>query len=426
MKNQIKVVICGSPHSGKTVFVTNLYKMLPQKYTAIVRACPDGEGVFSNNQEQEQILLTKRKGKMSEEYIKCVKERIENETAPIVLIDVGGLRSRENEEIMEKCNAAVILDKSEEDIEHWKRFCMKNNLDILAEIKSKRGQEEKSYISQFNPHIKANISNLERGQDKFEDITLLTLRKRIFDIALQKGLERKGQELLTENDVLDMRKVAKDLKMLRDDNIYWEESRANEIYSYLNGFMKGRENIKIFEARANWMVGLITDIAQKNGIENIELHDATSNKYFLNRRIKKEMKKPISNTNGIEKYDIIRGKVRLYIKQKRDSIIMQFELNPKTYLNKEDIEKMTLPDIDENNELYISGRLPLWLFDSISRTYNNKEKKVFQPGKGFIQYASSDINKLGKIQKEPENINLNEFLISVKQDIDLAQGGDSR
>lgn len=105
---------------------------------------------------------------------------------------------------------------------------------------------------------------------------------------------------------------------------------------------------------------------------------------------------------------------------------MQFELNPKTYLNKEDIEKMTLPDIDENNELYISGRLPLWLFDSISRTYNNKEKKVFQPGKGFIQYASSDINKLGKIQKEPENINLNEFLISVKQDIDLAQGGDSR
>ena len=426
MKNQIKVVICGSPHSGKTVFVTSLYKMLPQKYTAIVRACPDGEGVFSNNEEQEQILLTKRKGEMSEDYIERVKNRIEKETAPIVLIDVGGLRSKENEKIMEKCDAAVILDKSQEDLEQWEKFCRNKNLEILAEIKSKRGQEEKSDISQFKPYIKANISNLERGQDKVEDITLLSLMKRITDIALQKGLERKGQEALAEEDVLDMRRVAKDLNMLKNDNIYWEEDRASEIFSYLNGFMNGRQRIKIFDARANWLVGLVSEVAKRNGIEDIKLYDARLNKYVPSKRIESKEKELPNNINDVEKYDILHNKIKLYVKENKDSAIMQFELNPKIFVEKEDIDQISLPSIDEDKKIYISGRLPLWLLMSISRSYGNTEKSVFQPGKGFIQYSSSDIDKLGNIQKEPQDINLNEFLMEVKQDIEFMQGGDSR
>ena len=38
----IRIIFCGPPHSGKSVLLSTIYKNLPQSHTAIVRAAPDG------------------------------------------------------------------------------------------------------------------------------------------------------------------------------------------------------------------------------------------------------------------------------------------------------------------------------------------------------------------------------------------------
>ena len=57
----IRIIFCGPPHSGKSVLLSTIYKNLPQSHTAIVRAAPDGEGMYSNNVNQDTNPSYKKK-----------------------------------------------------------------------------------------------------------------------------------------------------------------------------------------------------------------------------------------------------------------------------------------------------------------------------------------------------------------------------
>lgn len=45
----MKIVVCGPPHSGKSVFIANLEKRLPTNSFKTIRVHRDGEGTWSNN-----------------------------------------------------------------------------------------------------------------------------------------------------------------------------------------------------------------------------------------------------------------------------------------------------------------------------------------------------------------------------------------
>ena len=76
---------------------------------------------------------------------------------------------------------------------------------------------------------------------------------------------------------------------------------------------------------------------------------------------------------------------------------------------------MKFPDIDINKKLYISGKLPTWLFSSISLSYENQEKYILQPGNGFIKYASKDKKELGTVEPEINGIDTNKILENYKE-----------
>lgn len=57
----MKIVFCGPSHSGKSVLIANLIKKLPSDGYTIVRACPDGEGVWSNNANQAETRMVRKK-----------------------------------------------------------------------------------------------------------------------------------------------------------------------------------------------------------------------------------------------------------------------------------------------------------------------------------------------------------------------------
>ena len=58
----MKTIICGPPHSGKSVFISNLVKLLPSGHYIRINANGDGEGTWSNNPNQEDVMKTRVKG----------------------------------------------------------------------------------------------------------------------------------------------------------------------------------------------------------------------------------------------------------------------------------------------------------------------------------------------------------------------------
>ena len=109
------------------------------------------------------------------------------------------------------------------------------------------------------------------------------------------------------------------------------------------------------------------------------------------------------------------NKLNLITSKTDDSIFLGFEPNPNNKIVPEDFENMKFPDIDINKKLYISGKLPAWLFSSISLSYENQEKYILQPGNGFIKYASENKKELGIIEPEINGIDTNKILENYKE-----------
>ncbi len=85
----MKIIFCGPPHSGKSVFVANLIDKMPTDAYTIIRACPDGEGTWSNNKNQNETNIVRKKGKFTKSFIENACTAIDNQTNKIVLVDVG-------------------------------------------------------------------------------------------------------------------------------------------------------------------------------------------------------------------------------------------------------------------------------------------------------------------------------------------------
>lgn len=85
----MKIVFCGPPHSGKSVFIANLIDKMPTDAYTIIRACPDGEGTWSNNKNQNETTNVRKKGKFTKSFIEDACKAIDNQSNKIVLVDVG-------------------------------------------------------------------------------------------------------------------------------------------------------------------------------------------------------------------------------------------------------------------------------------------------------------------------------------------------
>lgn len=80
------VMIGGPPHSGKSVLVYALSQAQVAHY--VLRACPDGEGDWSQETSQDQVRLLRQKGQFSDEFVERVRRDIERRHLPS-LVDVG-------------------------------------------------------------------------------------------------------------------------------------------------------------------------------------------------------------------------------------------------------------------------------------------------------------------------------------------------
>lgn len=425
MKNQKIITICGDPHSGKSVLYRAFYKLLPQKYMVNLSACPDGEGMWSGNENQKQVQLLRRKGSFSNEFIERRKKEIDEIDAPILFCDIGGIPSEENKRICEKVNMAIILYKNEETLKKWRAFCEECNIQIIAEVKSVLSNEKD--ISEIESSgkdettIKGTLYNLQREKQiqKMNDPLVKLMAEFISnDLIKNAQSEQIGKRYADKSNVLNMRIYAEENNLVDEHgNINWNPSVAENLYFYCRGFSNASSKINLYEARATWVAALVCEAAVDEGIKDIALYDMRSNSYIETKELKKDKKEPKNVNTYFSKYELLDDKLYLYTIEQNHDRIVHLEINPEYKLNPKDLDDISIPELDENDKMYFSGRLPLWLLISLTRSYENSEKSAFQAGNKFTKFSSKNPSLLGEECSELKEININKFFEAVSYDV---------
>lgn len=398
----MKVVFCGPPHSGKSVFIANLIDKLPTDAYTIIRACPDGEGNWSNNKNQNETSIVRKKGKFTKSFIEDACKAIDNQTNKIVLVDVGGIMSKENEKVFEHCDSFVVLSSDEKKKEEWLKFGQGLGLECLGILDSSLEGQEEIYSRQ--PYLQGRIVGLERGEVLKNSQVIKAI---VSDIVRKSRYGEKSKKEKTNfiGTMIDDTELGFDLgygkEILTEDGtsikqVKWSEKALSKIYININEKVNTKQPIRINGIRANFVLCVICKALKKKGAQAVSTYDARTKQYIPIKSLPK--KRGLKQTEGLS-YNIIENK---------KNIFMDIDITKEQY-SLEDYDQCMLPQIKENKNLYLSGRMPLWLLASISSSYDSNKIFTFQPGKGFTCISSIDEKELGTIVDGIDGIDINKY-----------------
>jgi len=127
-----------------------------------IRACPDGEGNWSQEIDQETVRLIRMKGEWSRAFVEGICRDLERRSLPL-LVDMGGRPEESQSCILRNCTHSLLLLKhNEKDLSsRWQHLVTTHGLLPLAQLYSE--QDGVSSLTAKEPVIEGTITGLKRG-----------------------------------------------------------------------------------------------------------------------------------------------------------------------------------------------------------------------------------------------------------------------
>lgn len=197
---RVRVVLCGAANSGKSCLREGLKQALwnlKSIYPYVITAQPDGDGCFTFEtyrydeiyaSELKQTLKSQSQG-FKPEFVHLVAGWVRNASLPLTLVDVGGQISSENKLIMNEATHAIILSKTQAEIDEWRSFCQSfkpRNLEVIAELHSILDGDGDRF-EETDRLLTGEIFGIERGVDLSERPIVKALASRL--VALVRSME---------------------------------------------------------------------------------------------------------------------------------------------------------------------------------------------------------------------------------------------
>ncbi len=158
------ILFGGPPHAGKSVLFYSLAKALRERSIPhhAIRACPDGEGNWFHEFDQEKVRLIRVKGTWTDDFVKRICVDIEQRHLPL-LVDVGGRPTEKQTCLFRNSTHSLLLLRAdqEDNADFWRHLVKVHGLLPLAELYSARSGV--STIDTAGPVIKGTLVGLERG-----------------------------------------------------------------------------------------------------------------------------------------------------------------------------------------------------------------------------------------------------------------------
>ena len=163
------VLIGGPPHSGKSVLVYSLSRALRQANVPhyVLRACPDGEGDWSNQADQSLARTIRIKGKFNDAYVARIARYLANRHLPL-LVDVGGRPTEAQQALFGLCTHAILLAAANDpaayarEMAEWQKMLLRQQVTPLAYLESLLPGEDR--LDEIGPPLTGAVANLQRGE----------------------------------------------------------------------------------------------------------------------------------------------------------------------------------------------------------------------------------------------------------------------
>ena len=158
------IVIGGPPHAGKSVLFHSLTCALHEQGLRhhAIRACPDGEGNWSQESDQETVEGLRSSLKVwPDSFVQRICQDIEHRCLPF-LVDMGGHPRPSQYGILRLCTHVILLLRADcpADTQRWQQLVEENGLTPLAQITSQL--DGTSIITSRSPAIEGVITDLVR------------------------------------------------------------------------------------------------------------------------------------------------------------------------------------------------------------------------------------------------------------------------
>lgn len=369
------IVIGGPPHSGKSV----LTYLLTQHLRAwgvehyVLRACPDGEGDWSQEAPPERVRVLRQKGEFSDAFVDRVCRDLARRHLPL-LVDVGGKPTPSQERILDVCTHAVLVAHDDHGLATWRELAGRHGLAVVAELRSTLTGVDR--IVETWPVLRAQVAHLER-HTAMPGVVVATLAERLRDLLAYDTGELRQHHLASAPTELavDLEQLAAWLD-LPDAKERWQPGNLSSAVGYLP-----KAAISLYGRGPNWLYAALA------------LHIAPHPFFLYDARLGWREPVPLMLSDSAQ---------AMYLSWEIDhySGHTHLSLAPGIpYLDYDEIAGATLPVLAAGQGVVLGGKVPHWLLVGAALVYRaHPWIAVYQPQLGdeaVIVFSRTDSLPIG-------------------------------
>ncbi len=340
------ILFGGPPHAGKSVLFYNLAKALRELGIPhhALRACPDGEGNWFHELDQDKVRLIRVKGEWSQDFVKRICLDLERRHLPL-LVDIGGRPTERETCLFRNCTHSLLLLRAdqEDNVDFWRHLVQVNGLLPLAELYSQLNGT--SRLATDGPVIKGTLAGLERGALVHGQL-FDALVKRVALLFTSYSLEELEKTKLNMAPVELVVNLDTYLQRWAPNTSRWERG----MIAHLLAELPADTPLAVYGPGPNWLYGALV------------AHAGAQPFYQFDPRIGWVAPPPLQiNMNTVPEMQVeIRAHEQLTVLSIR---IVSDHLD---YLQ---ADQLPFPPVPAEHGLILDGRIPHWLLTALVRLY---------------------------------------------------------
>lgn len=373
------VVIGGPPHSGKSVLTYLLTQQLRSWKVEhyVLRACPDGEGDWSQEAPPETVRLLRQKGQFSDAFVDRVCRDLAQRHLPL-LVDVGGKPTPEQERIFDQCTHAVLIASTVDGLEAWRQLAERHGLVIVAELHSVLNSEDS--IEAETPVLRGRIGNLERHTGGSGPVTVALARR------LRQIFSYTDKELKALHFPHAPTELIVDIDQLGDCVGLSVEARRWQLQDLPKALLcTPTDAISIYGRGPNWLYAALA------------LHAAPHPVYLFDPRLGWTQPASLICATSAEP-----GAMTWQLEVQADFTWLAIQPGA-PYLDYEEVNGARLPQLDTSRGVMLSGKIPHWLLVGAALAYRHHPwiavVQAQQERHGIVVKGSSSLHRPGTCLK---------------------------
>jgi CRISPR-associated protein Csx3 len=344
------VLVGGPPHSGKSVLIYSLSQALRargvQHYA--LRACPDGEGDWSNEAPAELVREIRIKGPWTPQWVERISRDIRRRHLPL-LVDVGGRPTAEQAKMFALYTHAVLLTPDAAARAWWLSLLAEQRLPIVADLQSDlHGMDQ---LDTGSPAIRGVLAGLERAsQAKGPAFEALVERLAALFAADDEALRRSHLEAAPAEITVDLDRLARTLNVpLRGAHPFWQPEHVPLLLDYL----PAATPLAAYGRGPVWLYAALARLASPALFANFDVRLGWAEAVQLNLG-----EAPLGSP--------LRCSVQTTASACRVTGVL-----PDQYIDYSEVSALMPPPVPTDLGVMLSGKMPLWLYTSLAITYHS-------------------------------------------------------